>query len=133
MGFVLSIVALLLFSLVYILDDLIGLFVNVKGRKWYKVTSKRKFTKAFKVDVFANYLFPDFWNIIFSSGGYAFGKFGETLSSCLGRKKIESSLSWLGLLFYWILYAVDFTQWRNKGHCVASIMTELEINNFLKR
>lgn len=133
MGFILSIIALLLFTVIYLLDEVISLFVNVKGRKWFKVTSKRKFSKAFKVDVFANYLFPDFWNITFSKGGYKFGRFGETLSSCLGKKKLENTLSYLGLLIYCVLYAVDVSTWKNKGHCIASIMTESEIENFLKR
>ena len=89
MGFILSIIALSLFVLVYLLDELTVLVINVKGKKWFKTTAKRKFTKAFKVDVFANYLFPDFWNFAFSKGGYKFGVFGETLSSCFGKKRLE--------------------------------------------
>jgi hypothetical protein len=133
MGFILSLISLFLFGLVYIIDEITGLFINVRNRKWYKTTSKRKFSKAFKVDVFANYLFPDFWNLVFSKNGYPFGLFGETLSSCLGRKKIEKSLSWIGLLIYYILYGIDFTKWKNKGHCIASIMTKTEIEGFLNR
>lgn len=133
MGFILSLISWFLFGLVYLLDEITGLFINVRHRKWYKITSRRKFGKAFKVDVFANYLFPDFWNFVFSKNGYAFGIFGETLSSCLGRKKIEHSLSWTGLLIYYILYVIDFTQWKNKGHCIASIMTDVEIESFLIR
>lgn len=133
MGFILSHIALILFVVVYMLDGFTSLFINVEKRKWYKITSKRKFTKAFKVDVFANFLFPDFWNLIFSKGGYPFGKFGETLSSCLGRKKIEKTLSWFGLIFYYILFVIDFSQWKNKGHCVASIMTTQQIADFLNK
>ncbi|MRX70256.1 hypothetical protein SAMN06265349_101742 [Flavobacterium resistens] len=133
MGFLLSIIALILFVIIYILDELTSLFINVRKRKWFKVISKRKFTKAFKIDVFANYLFSDFWTLIFSTGGYAFGRFGETLSSCIGKKKIEKTLSWSGLLLYYILYAIDFSQWKNKGHCIASIMLDREIEEFLKR
>lgn len=133
MGFFLSIIALFLFTIVYILDEITVLFTNIKKRKWFKTTSKRKFSKAFKVDVFANYLFPDFWNIVLSKGGYRFGNFGENLSSVLGRKKIEKSLSYVGLLIYYILYAVDVSTWKKNGHCIASIMTESEIENFLKR
>lgn len=133
MGFILSVVALVLFVIVYILDEVTSLFINIRNRKWFKVTSKRKFTKAFKIDVFANYLFPDFWELIFSSGGYAFGRFGETLSSCLGKKKLEKTLSWAGLMLYYILFAVDFSQWKNKGHCIASIMSDNEIADFLKK
>jgi len=131
MGFVLPIIALILFVLVYILDEITMMVINVRHRKWFKVTAKRKFTKAFKVDVFANFLFPDFWNLIFSTGGYKFGVFGETLSSCLGKKRLEKSLSWFGLLFYYLLYAIDFSKWRKGGHCIASIMSDEEIAGFL--
>jgi hypothetical protein len=131
MGFILSIIALSLFVLVYLLDELTVLVINVKGKKWFKTTAKRKFTKAFKVDVFANYLFPDFWNFAFSKGGYKFGVFGETLSSCFGKKRLEKSLNWFGLFVSWIIDAIDFTTWKKRGHCIASIMTEEEILNFL--
>ncbi|WP_295093810.1 hypothetical protein [uncultured Flavobacterium sp.] len=130
---ILSIIALILFVVIYVLDDVTVLFINVKNRKWYKITSKRKFNKAFKVDVFANFLFPDFWNLIFSKGGYKFGRFGETLSSCLGRKKMEKSLSKAGLLIYYILFAIDLSKWKNNGHCIASIMTNEEIQNFINK
>lgn len=129
----LSIIALALFVIIYILDNVTLLFINVKNRKWYKVISKRKFNKAFKVDVFANFLFPDFWNLIFSKGGYKFGRFGETLSSCLGRKKLEETLSWTGLVIYFILFAIDLSQWKNKGHCIASIMTDHKIQDFINK
>lgn len=131
MGFFLSIIALILFVFVYILDEITTLVINVKGRKWFKVTAKRKFTKAFKVDVFANYLFPDFWNAAFSKGGYRFGVFGETLSSCFGKKRLEKSLSWFGYVVSWTIDAIDFTTWKRGGHCVASIMTDEAINKFL--
>lgn len=131
MGFLLSIIALLLFAVIYILDEITMMAINVRNRKWFKITAKRKFNKALKVDVFANFLFFDFWNLVFSLGGYRFGVFGETLSSCLGKKKLEKSLSWVGLLFYYLLYGIDFRTWKKGGHCFASIMTEKEIQGFL--
>jgi len=50
MRFILSLISLFIFGLVYILAEITGLFIDVRNRKWYKTTSKRKFTKAFKVD-----------------------------------------------------------------------------------
>lgn len=132
MGFLLAQISLILFVVVYFLDGITMLFIDVKDRKWYKTTEKRKFTKAFKVDVFGNNLFGNFWNLIFSTGGYLFGRFGETISSCLGRKKLENTLSLFGLFSYYILYGLDYTKWKQGGHCIASIMTEQEITNFLK-
>jgi len=60
MGFVLSLIALLLFAILYICDEITVLFINVCNRKWFKITSQKKFTKTFKADVFANFLFPNF-------------------------------------------------------------------------
>ena len=95
--------------------------------------TERKFTKAFRVDVLGNWLFADLWNLIFSKGGYQFGRFGETISSCLGRKFQEKSLTRHGRFWYCLLYAVDFTKWKKQGHCISNIQTEAEINNYLNR
>lgn len=132
MGFLLSIIALILFVFVYILDEITMLVIDVRNKKWFKTTAKRKFNKAFKVDVFANFLFPSFWNAAFSKGGYRFGVFGETLSSCFGKKRLEKSLSWFGLVVSWTIDCIDFTTWRKGGHCIASVMTEEQIESFLK-
>lgn len=132
MGFVLSIIALLLFVFVYVLDEITVLVIDVKNRKWFKTTAERKFKKAFKVDVFANNLFPTFWNSCLSKGGYQFGRFGETLSSVFGKKRAEKSLNWLGWTVSILIDAIDFTKWKQGGHCAASIMTDEAIESFLK-
>lgn len=131
MGFILATLALLLFTVVYLLSGIGDLFIDIKDRKWFKTTSKRKFSKAFKVDVFGNWLFKDFWNAVFSKGGYSFGVWGETLSSCFGKKRQEKSLSILGYTISIIIDVIDFTKWRKGGHCHASIQTDEQINNFL--
>lgn len=131
MGFILSTIALGFFILVYIIEGIVSLFIDVKHTKWFKTTSKRKFNKAFKVDVFGNWLFKDFWNITLSKGGYEFGVFGETLSSVFGKKRREGSLNILGYGISIIIDIIDFTKWKKGGHCKASIMTEEKINNFL--
>ncbi|GIZ09969.1 hypothetical protein [Flavobacterium sp. UMI-01] len=131
MGFLLSIIALILFVFVYILDEITVLVIDVKNRKWFKITAERKFKKAFKVDVFANNLFPSFWNAALSKGGYQFGRFGETLSSVFGKKRLEKSLSWLGWLVSILIDAIDFTKWNKGGHCIASIMTDEAIESFI--
>lgn len=131
MGFILATLALLLFAVVYLLSGIGDLFIDIKDRKWFKTASKRKFNKAFKVDVFGNWLFKDFWNVILSKGGYEFGRFGETLSSVFGKKRMEGSLNILGYVISIIIDIIDFTKWKKGGHCKASIMTEDKINNFL--
>ena len=134
MGHLLSIVAVSLFGLVFLLDDILIMIRGVKGRKYYQLTSKRKYDKAFKTDVFANFLFPTTWTFLFSRyGGYKFGRFGETLSSAIGRKSQDDSLNFFGLGFYYILYGCDYTKWKKGGHCVANIMNDEEINNFINK
>jgi hypothetical protein len=134
MGFILSYIAIVLFVIIYLLDEIIVMVINVRERKWFKTVSKRKYTKAFAIDVFANFLFPTTWTFLLSKkSGYKFGKLGETLSSVLGRKKIENSLNFFGKIIYYTLYAVDFSAWKKGGHCFASIMTENQINEFLNK
>jgi hypothetical protein len=134
MGFLLSYIALILFTFIYLLDEVIIMIFEVRDRKWWKLVSKKKYGKAFKVDVFANELFPTTWKVFLSwNGGYKFGRKGETLSSCFGKKKLEKTLSWIGLFWYYLLYILDYTTWRKGGHCIASIMSDEEINNFKDR
>jgi hypothetical protein len=134
MGFILSYIALFLFVVVYLIDEFIIMLFDVKDKKWFRLVSKSKFNKAFKVDVFSNELFPTTWKVFLSwNGGYTFGKKGETLSSCFGKKKLENTLSWHGLFWYYLLYVIDFNNWNKGGHCVASIMSDKEINEFKNR
>lgn len=132
MGYLLAYIAIILFTIVYIIDGLVILLYQVRNRKWYQLTSSKSRSKAFKTDIISNWLFPDTWRFLFSwKGGYNFGRFGESLSSCLGRKKQENTLSWVGLIFYYILYGLDFTAWRRGGHCFVSIMSDETINKFI--
>jgi hypothetical protein len=108
------------------------LFTNVKGRKWYQLIDQRAFTLAYNIDVFGNYQYARFWELIFSKGGYSFGRFGETISSALGKKQLEKSLSMGGWVIVVILFIIDVPKWFQRGHCIASIQTDAEINNFIK-
>lgn len=131
-GFILSIIALILFVFLYVLEDIIMFFVKVKNRKWYKLSEQRKFIKARKTDIIGNFLFADLFNAILSKGGYQFGRFGETLSSVFGKKRKEKSLNWLGCAISIIIDCIDFTKWKKGGHCFWAIMSEKEIEVFLK-
>lgn len=90
------------------------------------------FEKAKLVDIFGNYIFPEFWQFIFSkkNKGYRFGKLGETISSVLGKKYLDNSLSIIGLIIYYVLYIIDIGSWKYNGHCIRWIMTEEQIKNF---
>lgn len=135
MGLILNLIAILLFLFVFIIDFLFSLVYDVKNKKWFKYTSNKNKDKAMDIDIFANYTFGDLWNFVLSTKGnnYKFGKFGETLSSCLGRKYLENSLNFVGLILFWILNIIDITKYTQGGHCVWAIQTDDEINNFGKR
>ncbi len=129
MGFILSLIAIVLLIVVHIIDYLVGFFYDVKNRKWFKLLDKRNYRKAFNIDVFANYQYEGFWNLLWSKKGknYKYGRKGETLSSVFGKKQKEKSLTILGWLFLGIVNFIDFTKWFKGGHCFASIMTDEQI------
>lgn len=133
MGIILAPIALFLLILVYILNIIFSMFFNIKHKKWFKLYSSRMYRKAKLIDIFANYIFPDLWNWMYSIKGnnYKFGILGETLSSVLGKKKEEKSLSFIGIIFYYILYIIDFDSWKYGGHCKRWIMTEQEIKKII--
>lgn len=106
---------------------------NVRKRKWYTLITKRLLLQAYLIDVFGNYIFSDFWNCTLSTGGYKFGRFGETLSSCFGKKLEERSLSILGYIIAYLLNILDFSTWKEGGHCKDSILNDEEIADFFER
>jgi hypothetical protein len=130
MGLILAPIALILFFIVFILESIFSFFFETKNRKWFKIVSQRMYRKAKLVDMFGNYLFPEFWTWLFSKGGYSYGRFGETISSVTGKKFLENSLSISGLILYYILYIIDFDSWKYGGHCIRWIQTEEQIKNF---
>ena len=132
MSLLLSLIALVLFTIVGLASLILFLFTDVKDRKWYQLIDKRSFVMAFEIDVAANYLFRHFWNNALSDGGYSFGVFGETISSALGKKQLEKTLTLLGWIILIIINIVDFTKWFQFGHCIASIQTPEQIKGFLK-
>ncbi len=136
MSIILSFIALILFAFVGIIDSFFNLVYKVRGRKWYKLTNGRNFKKSLNIDVFGNYQYVDLWNFLFSKGGYEFGKFGETMSSCFGKKQLEKTLSWFGWVVLIIINIIDYTKWiqglKGKGfHCNAAIQPEEEIKKFI--
>ena len=132
MGIILAPISLILFILVFIVETFFSLFFETKKRKWFTLVSARLYKKAKLVDIFGNYLFPEFWNFIFSKKGnnYKFGRLGETISSVFSKKKKDKSLTYFGLFIYYSLYLIDLPSWKYGGHCIRYIMTEEQIKNF---
>lgn len=120
--------------MVFIIETIFSLFFETKKRKWFSLISTRLYKKAKLIDIFGNYLFPEFWNFMFSKKGdnYKFGRLGETISSVLGKKHLENSLTFSGLILYYLLFAIDWTTWKKGGHCFYYIMSEEQIKNFNK-
>lgn len=134
MGIILAFISLILFVIIFFCYFLFSLFFEISKRKWFNLISKRLYNKAKLIDIFGNYLFPELWTWLFSikNKGYKFGILGETLSSVLGKKKIDNSLNIFGLLIYYILYVIDFDSWKYGGHCIRWRMSEKEIKKFKK-
>lgn len=132
MGILLAFISLILFVIIFFCYFLFSLFFETSKRKWFNLISNRLYNKAKLIDIFANYLFPELWTFLFSikNKDYKFGILGETLSSVLGKKKIDNSLNIFGLLIYYILYVIDFDSWKYGGHCVRWQMSEKEIKKF---
>ena len=130
MGIILAPISLILFFIVFIVESIFSMFFETRKRKWFKVFSSRMYKKAKLVDIFGNYLFPEFWNWLFSKGGYNYGRLGETISSCTGKKYLENTLSIWGLILYYVLYIIDVPSWKFGGHCIRWIQTEEEIKKF---
>jgi hypothetical protein len=138
MNIILSLIALVLFSIVHLLYNITMLFTGVKRRKWYTLIDKKAFNLAFNIDVFGNYQYKDLWNLLFSKKGYEFGVFGETISSCLGKKTLEKSLTTFGWVIATLINIIDVGKWKSgfKGqgfHCVSYIQTDKQIKNFIKK
>lgn len=134
MGFVLSPIAIILMAFLSLFHDVWMMIYDVYKRHWLQVVSEREFKKAKRIDILANWLFGDLLNFCFSSRnetGYKFGVFGETISSCLGVKKLEKTLNWAGLFLYWFLYIIDISAYKKGGHCFYAIQTQEEIEEFI--
>lgn len=102
---------LILFFIAYVLF-LPMTFINyftVKEKGYFKST-------AINIDIFANREFRSTWNkYLKTEHGYKFGKEGETISSALGKNKINGTLTKKG---QWLCNILDFL---DKDHCVKSI------------
>lgn len=135
MGIILAPISLILFLFVFIAETIFSFFFETKNRKWFKIVSVRMYRKAKLIDIFGNYLFPEFWNWLLSKKmeeSYSFGRLGETISSVLGKKKLENSLNPVGLSLYYILYLIDFSSWKYGGHCYRWMMSDEQIKSFTK-
>jgi len=121
MGWILNIIALQLFSLISLVDTIVRLVTKRSG--------KSAFTKAFNINVFGNYLFGKTLNIcLLKKDVSIFGRFGEPISSVLGKAYIREKLNWFGHIIRFLVDAADVPMWiKGKSHCVEWIRSEEDI------
>lgn len=123
MGILLYIVAVILFIPLTILNLLIVLWKNMKTKGFFKTMNNYFMTGALGLDIYANYEFRALWNTVLrKSNGYLFGWEGETISSALGRNQLKGTLSVVGWVLVYILWALDYKYWNKGGHCINSII-----------
>lgn len=135
MGILLAPISLILFCIIFFIETIFSFFFKTKNRKWFSLVSDRMYKKAKLIDIFGNYLFPEFWEWFFSNKKeplHRFGRLGETISSVLGKKYLDKNLNFFGFLIYYILYIIDIPSWKYNGHCIRWIMSDDEIDNFKK-
>lgn len=134
MGIILSFIATILYVLLYIIDFIRVLIVNIKRSAYVKKVDKERFTTALQADVFGNYQYRDVFNWMFcKKGKVLFGVFGETISSALGKGRKYKKLNGFGFAFSCLLDFMWFTDWLKGGHCKASIMSEERIEEVKKK
>ena len=124
MGWIINIIALLLFPIISVVDLFTRLFT--------KRSENSAYSKGFKLNVFANELFGTTFNILMLKEGFKrFGRFGEPLSSAYGWSYTFSELNWFGQFWRFIIDAVDVPMWwKGKSHCMEWRRSEKEINDY---
>lgn len=118
-GVLLSMIAKVLGLFLEPLNLLSAMIIHIRSRGFLNVIHQYQFQSALETDIYLHYNFRALWRITMSNGkGYKFGSDKtETLSSAIGCKFIEKTLSWHGYFWYYFLYVVDFSAWRKGGHC----------------
>ena len=116
MGFILYIVAFLLFIPLTFLNIICVLWKYAKVGSFWKTLGKYFFQGAIDIDVFGNHNFRTLFNAILRKpGGYPFGIEEETISSVLGKNQKDGTLSFIGVGVAFVLDCLD------KNHCKKSI------------
>lgn len=112
---ILYIIAIILFVPISIINFFVVLFQY--GYKWCVLTGYYK-SVAIDIDIMSNRAFRALWNATLvqkNKDYYQFGKYGETISSALGKNERLGTLSKTGKFLVSILNLID------KNHCKNSI------------
>jgi hypothetical protein len=113
MGFILFFVAFILYIPLTFINFICVFFIkNFK----FKTINDYFYETAIDIDRFGNRNMRTLWNLILrKKNGYEFGDYRETISSVLGKNKINGTLSVMGKILCSILSFLD------RNHCIKSI------------
>ncbi len=113
MGLLLIFTAIILLILLFPVGFLVGIIVSLithTGDRFFKNIAKA-------IDIFGNVLYQHLFNLtLIKNSKHKFGKFGETISSVLGKNYRDNTLSKLG---YWI--SIKMLERFDKNHVTNSI------------
>jgi hypothetical protein len=128
MGFILSLVAPILFLLLTPINMLIVIWKNARTQGFFKTVNGYFMQSARDMDIFGNSNLKTFFNAAFiKTRGYQFGREGETISSVLGKNQRDKTLICLGWVIVYILWGIDVEYWKKGGHCMNSIVEQDEV------
>lgn len=119
LSILLLIVAVVLFTLLLVPAIIWGIGASFWKRKLKNATNEIAnwfYAWALSIDQLGNVVCKELFNdALIMPSGIAFGKPDETISSVLGKNKLNNSLTWLGKSLDWILNKLD------PNHSVNSI------------
>lgn len=116
MGFLLFIVATLLWLPLTIINLVVVLVTHANSHGFFKVIDGYFKQTAVDIDRFGNHNFKTLLNaVLITKEGYRFGNFNETISSALGKNQRDETLTKTGKFICWVLDKLD------PEHCRKSI------------
>jgi hypothetical protein len=115
MGILLYFVAIILYVPLTIVNTIL---VLSKYGFTFKTIDDYFYQTAVDIDRFANRNFRTLWNLTLQRNGYKFGNINETISSALGKNKINNTLTIAGKVLCFILDKLD------DNHCIKSIQND---------
>ena len=115
MGFILFLIASILWLPITVINLVFTLFKNAKKHGFLKVINGYFLQTAVDIDRFGNRNFRTILNATLQNNGYEFGNVHETISSALGKNQRDGSLTYFGIIISEILDFLD------NEHCKNSI------------
>ncbi len=115
MGFLLILITWVLTPVLEIISLITILWVKRKDYSFLKTASDFFKYAAIDRDRFGNHNYKTALNFWLSKKGYEFGNKEETISSVLGKKGVEKTLRYFGWFWYYLLYALDYSNWKKAG------------------